>query len=150
MALRIRTANKPRLDQDGFASGFIKSIDLVEPTGSENTRPWLKWTFELTGVQGPFETTLATNTYLEPRPDGTHSRLMVMLEQLALFKPEDLPAIESGEREIDLDGLPGTMIRAKLCRREYQAKKNGGVETRYKVEVDAATLSCEDKVAADR
>lgn len=114
MALRVQLGNRPVLDDDGFAHGVLKSITEVEPT---KERDWesVEWMFESSGTQRPYAFRIWTGLTLNPPDDkGDMNKLTLVCVRLGVV---DLHALEQGdEPELDLESLPGLVVRYKLVR----------------------------------
>lgn len=114
MALRVQVGNRPVLDDDGFAHGVLKSITEVEAT---EERQWesVEWQFESPGTQKPYVLRLWTSLTLNPPDDkGEMNRLTLVCVRLEIIA---LDALERGEEpELDLENLPGLLVRYKLAK----------------------------------
>lgn len=127
MALRVQAGNRPKLDDDGFVHGVIKSIDMEDSAKVE----WesLRWEFETLGTLRPMTFRLWSGlTYNPPDEKGEASRLTTLCLRFNLLTMEQLLADEIPE--IDLETLIGQCVQFKLVREDKL----------YRIDVDTLAL----------
>lgn len=127
MALKVQAGNRPKLDDDGFIHGVIKTIENEDSPKVD----WesLRWEFETPGTIRPMTFRVWTGlTYNPPDEKGETNRLTTLCLRFNLLTMEQLLADEIPE--MDLEALIGQCVICKLVR-------EGGL---YRVDVDTMAL----------
>ena len=131
MALRVQAGNRPKLDDDGFVHGVIKSIANEEST-EEHEWESLRWEFESPGTIRPIMFRVWTGlTYNPPDEKGEVNKLTNLCLRCNLLTMEQL--IADDIPDMDLEELLGQCVQFKLV-------KEGGL---YRIDLNTVTLEGE-------
>lgn len=114
MALRVQAGNRPKLDDDGFVHGVIKSI-ANEESGEKHEWESLRWEFETQGTLRPLTFRIWTGLTFNPPDDkGEVNKLTNLCLRFKLVTVEQLVADEVPE--LDLEALTGQCVQFRLQR----------------------------------
>lgn len=122
MALKPRLANTPQLDCDGYATGSIKSVSLLDSSSSDYDKEQFVFIFEISGKLKPIQTRVWTgitvgcekSDYTDPK-HPKYPKLTRLLLATGLLQEHELQALTCEDlKSIDIESLAGKAIRCKM------------------------------------
>lgn len=129
MTLRTKLANKPILDKEGYATGTLESITLIDASESDFDRSQFQFSFKVKGTRKDITLNLWSGTTIsgEKYDNGSsidYNKLSKIVMKLGLISEKDLIEAYQGGKdpELDLDSLIGVAVRLKLNKSAKKGK----------------------------
>jgi hypothetical protein len=122
MALKPRLANTPQLDSEGYATGSIKSVSLLDSSSSDYDKEQFVFIFEIAGKLKSIQTRVWTgitvgcekSDYSDPK-HPKYPKLTRLLLATGLLQEDSLASLTSEDlKSIDIESLAGKSIRCKM------------------------------------
>ncbi len=130
MSLRTKLANKPIVDENGYASGVLENIIFLDESENDYNYEQFQFCFKVEGTKKPLTINLWTSTKIsgEKWENGSgvdYTKLSKIVMKLGLITEEELiKAYQSGkDPEINLETLIGTKVKFKLVKPLKSDKK---------------------------
>lgn len=122
MALKVKSANRPIYDAEGFIVASLESVLMLDAEDSEFDSEQFLFNFVAEGLRKSINFKLWTGTKINPdkystedSKDKKYNKLTQLCLNLNVLNTSDLEALAEGkELDIDLEKLEGMQVKFKL------------------------------------